>query len=35
MKRLTDVSYWEENWWKRKRPRRLWLYRDFSSSWAC
>jgi len=29
MRRLTDVTYWDENWWKRERPRRLWLYRDF------
>jgi SAM-dependent methyltransferase len=29
MKRLTDVQFWEENWWKRERPQRLWLYRDF------
>lgn len=29
MKRLTDVQFWEENWWKRERPERLWLYRDF------
>jgi SAM-dependent methyltransferase len=29
MKRLTDVEFWEENWWKRERPRRLRLYRDF------
>lgn len=29
MKRLTDLHYWEENWWKRERPRRLWLCRDF------
>lgn len=29
MKRLTDVNFWEQSWWKRERPRRLWLYRDF------
>lgn len=29
MNRLTEVDYWEESWWKRQRPRRLWLYRDF------
>jgi len=29
MRRLTDLAYWEENWWKRQRPRRLRLYRDF------
>lgn len=29
MKQLTDSKYWEENWWQRKRPSRLWLYRDF------
>ncbi len=29
MKRLTDVAYWDENWWQFERPRRLWLYRDF------
>jgi len=29
MDRLTDVSYWEEQWWKKIRPRRLRLYRDF------
>ncbi len=29
MNRLTDVDYWEENWWKGQRARRLWLYRDF------
>ena len=28
MKRLTDVAYWEENWWTKKRPERLRLYRD-------
>ncbi len=28
MKRLTDIAYWEENWWKDKRPERLHLYRD-------
>ena len=28
MKRLTDVGYWEENWWQQQHPRRLWLYRD-------
>lgn len=29
MSRLTDVAYWEENWWKGGRPQRLRLYRDF------
>jgi SAM-dependent methyltransferase len=29
MSRLTDVGYWEENWWTGARPRRLRLYRDF------
>lgn len=29
MRRLTDVQYWEESWWKHQRPQRLWLYRDF------
>jgi SAM-dependent methyltransferase len=29
MSRLTDVGYWEENWWVGMRPRRLRLYRDF------
>src|SRR5689334_19999430 len=29
MKRLTDVAFWEANWGKDVRPRRLWLYRDF------
>ena len=29
MKRLTDAGYWEEQWWKGARPRRLWLFRDF------
>jgi len=29
MKRLTDVAFWEREWWGRERPRRLWLYRDF------
>jgi len=29
MSRLTDVAYWEQNWWVGKRPRRLRLYRDF------
>ncbi len=28
MKRLTDIAYWEENWWKAKGPERLRLYRD-------
>ena len=28
MRRLTDVAYWEKNWWSEKRPERLWLYRD-------
>ena len=28
MRRLTDASFWEEGWWQRKRPERLWLYRD-------
>ncbi|MGH9471000.1 MAG: class I SAM-dependent methyltransferase [Terriglobia bacterium] len=29
MERLTDAKYWDENWWKGLRPRRLRLYRDF------
>jgi 2-polyprenyl-6-hydroxyphenyl methylase/3-demethylubiquinone-9 3-methyltransferase len=29
MKRLTDVQYWDESWWKDQHPRRLRLYRDF------
>lgn len=29
MDRLTDAGYWEEEWWKKGRPRRLRLYRDF------
>lgn len=29
MKRLTDVTYWEQSWWARQRFRRLRLYRDF------
>lgn len=29
MSRLTDVGYWEENWWVGTRSRRLRLYRDF------
>jgi SAM-dependent methyltransferase len=29
MKRLTDVTYWEQSWWARQGPRRLRLYRDF------
>ncbi|HLW78833.1 MAG TPA: class I SAM-dependent methyltransferase [Terriglobia bacterium] len=29
MERLTDVAYWDENWWTQKRPERLRLYRDF------
>lgn len=29
MKPLTDVAFWEKNWRKGFRPRRLWLYRDF------
>lgn len=28
MKRLTDAAYWDEGWWKQKRPERLRLYRD-------
>jgi len=29
MQRLTDLAYWDENWWNRKRPQRLtWFYRD-------
>lgn len=35
MKRLTDVVYWEENWWKGQRPKRLWLYRDFDFETVC
>lgn len=29
MKRLTDVSFWEQGWWPHERPGRLHLYRDF------
>lgn len=29
MDRLTDVHYWEEQWWKKLRPQKLRLYRDF------
>ena len=29
LKRLTDVSYWEESWWTRIRPEKLRLFRDF------
>jgi len=29
MSRLTDVAYWEKNWWVGARPERLRLYRDF------
>jgi 2-polyprenyl-6-hydroxyphenyl methylase/3-demethylubiquinone-9 3-methyltransferase len=29
MSRLTDVAYWEQNWWVGARPQRLRLYRDF------
>lgn len=29
MKRLTDLTFWEQNWQEDLRPRRLWLYRDF------
>lgn len=29
MKRLTDLQYWDESWWKDQHPRRLRLYRDF------
>lgn len=29
MDRLTDLRYWEEHWWKKLRPRKLRLYRDF------
>jgi SAM-dependent methyltransferase len=29
MKRLTDVAYWDSAWQARKKPQRLWLYRDF------
>lgn len=28
MRRLTDASFWEQEWWQRKHPERLWLYRD-------
>ncbi|MGH9454184.1 MAG: class I SAM-dependent methyltransferase [Terriglobia bacterium] len=28
MKHLTNVGYWEENVWKKQRPRRLILHRD-------
>jgi len=29
MKRLTNITFWETNWGRDLRPRRLWLYRDF------
>lgn len=29
LKRLTDVSYWEQSWWTQMRPEKLRLYRDF------
>ena len=29
MKHLTDVDYWEANVWKKQRPRRLILHRDY------
>ena len=29
MSRLTDIAYWEKNWWAGARPQRLRLYRDF------
>jgi SAM-dependent methyltransferase len=29
MSRLTDIAYWEQNWWVGARPQRLRLYRDF------
>jgi len=29
MKRLTNVEYWEGSVWKKQRPRRLILYRDY------
>ena len=29
MKRLTNADYWEEAVWKKQRPRRLILYRDY------
>jgi SAM-dependent methyltransferase len=29
MSRLTDIAYWEQNWWVGTRARRLRLYRDF------
>ncbi len=29
MDRLTDVHYWEEQWWKKRQPQKLRLYRDF------
>jgi SAM-dependent methyltransferase len=29
LKRLTDVSYWEESWWTQNRPEKLRLVRDF------
>jgi len=35
MKRLTDVTFWEENWWARQRPSRLRLYRDFDFETIC
>jgi SAM-dependent methyltransferase len=28
LKRLTDVAFWEKDWWQGKRPERLRLYRD-------
>jgi len=29
MKRLTDVNFWNDQWWAGQRPARLRLYRDF------
>lgn len=29
MRPLTDVQYWEREWWVRERPRKLRVYRDF------
>ena len=35
MKPLTDVNFWEENWRKDYRPRKLQLYRDFDFETIC
>ncbi len=29
MDRLTDVEFWDTEYWSGERPERLWLYRDF------